>query len=252
MGNERPDTNTRQSASTDSSPKTRRFWKAMLELFGERWTQSYGPEPSPLWTSAIEMLSGPELKTAMRQLLNSGAEHPPTLPKLLELARAGQPKKNGKHPDPYSPEWNERRKALMAEIATETRKRGVVWIEVQRARSIESLALAEQPLDAPERQQFTASEGAAGRWFVARAKALRFVGMPAEDVGHLRTQCIAACDQLLPFIRSGDPDVTSADLIARLDTIAEELYPAAQEPLTYRTCVARNPDLTNPATHPQG
>lgn len=117
----------------------------MLDLFGIRWTENYGPEPSQLWTSAIGMLTTAELKTALRQLLNSGAAHPPTLPELLELARIGKPKQDAKHPESFTPEWNEQRKQLMVGIAKTSRDRGVtaLWTPEQIRESDVALALAQ-------------------------------------------------------------------------------------------------------------
>lgn len=78
------------SSSTNASPPSQvmaRFWRAMQHLFGLRWNQNYGQEPSPLWAAEIDRLSAEQIATAYRRLLKSGASHPPTLPEFLELAR---------------------------------------------------------------------------------------------------------------------------------------------------------------------
>lgn len=90
MGDEtidRPVTNSSQRTSTDRSLRTRKLWRSMTDLFGARWLESYGPEPSPLWANQIEQLDDLQVKRALQTILKSGAQHPPTLPEFLAYAR---------------------------------------------------------------------------------------------------------------------------------------------------------------------
>lgn len=70
-----------------ASSRMLRFWKGMTELFGQRWADSYGSEPGKLWLEAIDSLSDHELKDGIARLMKSGAQHPPTLPEFITLAR---------------------------------------------------------------------------------------------------------------------------------------------------------------------
>ena len=81
---ERPASSRRSTQSTQ--PRTARFWKAMTEMIGPRWTETYGEAPSPLWTSAIERMSDAQLKTAIARVMRSGTAHPPTLPEIFAYA----------------------------------------------------------------------------------------------------------------------------------------------------------------------
>lgn len=135
-------TTTRDKSSTAVSPKVERFWAGMLELFGQRWVTSYGTTPTTLWTSAVSSLSAKELKTILHRMLTSGAQHPPTLPELVAFAREPGDKPS-RFPEPFTPEWNDGRKAVLAKIAKQSADRGVTFTPEQRFESNHALALAE-------------------------------------------------------------------------------------------------------------
>jgi hypothetical protein len=59
----------------------------MTDLFGARWLETYGDEPSPLWTNQIERLDDAQLKQGISTVLKSGAQHPPSLPEFLAHCR---------------------------------------------------------------------------------------------------------------------------------------------------------------------
>lgn len=139
---DRERTTTRSKSSTAASQKVERFWQGMLELFGQRWVTSYGTTPTTLWTSAISSLSAKELKTILHRMLTSGAQHPPTLPELVELARPPG-EKPSRFPEPFTPEWNADRKSVLAKIAKQTADRAVPFTPEQRTESHRALALAE-------------------------------------------------------------------------------------------------------------
>jgi hypothetical protein len=141
MGDER-DTTRQRPDSTEPSQKVLKFWRAMLDLFGTRWTENYGSHPAPIWISAIGMLTNLELKTALQQLLTSGVAHPPTLPELLGLARTGQRTTTRKYPEQYTPEWHEQRREFMARIAKQSAERGVQFTAEQKHASKLALDLA--------------------------------------------------------------------------------------------------------------
>jgi hypothetical protein len=220
----RPHTSGGSSTSPPTIPKKiARFWALMQGTFGVRWTTSYGLEPSEVWISALSNLTAAELTAAQRQILTSGVEHPPTLTQVLAYAMVGTGKKLSRFPDPGSPAWLEARKGVMAGVSKQSEARGMVWTESQRRKSSAALLVIDEPPALPE---LSRSETAVGRWFVYHATRFRFVGMAPTDVLHLRSQCIAACELVLPHLQAGDPDVTQADITRQLDRIAEELYPS--------------------------
>lgn len=82
----------------------------------------------------------------MRSLMTGGRAHPPTLPELLELARPGTAEKaKSKHPDPFTREWNDARKALMDGIGRQSRDRGVQFTDADRDASRSALAAVDSP-----------------------------------------------------------------------------------------------------------
>lgn len=148
MGDEPGSSSASKRSSTSESAQQRqgkvdRFWKAMQQMYGIRWTTAYGETPSELWTLAIQSLLAKELKSAYRALLSEGSDHPPTMPKFMALARQDSGKKTQRFPEPHTAEWNELRKDLMARIAKQTRERGVTFTPAQREASSRAIALAE-------------------------------------------------------------------------------------------------------------
>jgi hypothetical protein len=59
----------------------------MTDLFGARWLETYGPEPSPLWANQVEALNDAQVKRALQMILKTGSGHPPSLPEFLAFAR---------------------------------------------------------------------------------------------------------------------------------------------------------------------
>lgn len=60
-------------------------WAQMVELFGARWTTTYGPTPGPMWRAVTAEMNDAQIRRGMNALLNSGAVHPPSLPEWKEL-----------------------------------------------------------------------------------------------------------------------------------------------------------------------
>jgi hypothetical protein len=59
----------------------------MTDLFGARWLETYGDEPSPTWANQIESLEEHQLKQGLSTVLKSGSPHPPSLPEFLAFCR---------------------------------------------------------------------------------------------------------------------------------------------------------------------
>ena len=174
-----------------------RLWRAMSHLFGTRWAENYGREPSPVWAAEVDSLTDEQIAIGYQRLLRSGASHPPTLPEFLEFAR----RPSGAR-DTSTPQHN----CAQFELAV-------------------------------------------NNWFVHRAMRFRFVGIDnAEGLGindacrdpnhirqpsrrptlmALRARCLEESRIHTTLAAEGDPDATNERLVARLDAIAEEIYPQA-------------------------
>lgn len=59
-----------------------RFWSAMAERYGRRWTEQYGPESSPAWRELIDKYIPEDVKIALAELPKEAKEFPPTLPQF--------------------------------------------------------------------------------------------------------------------------------------------------------------------------
>jgi hypothetical protein len=118
----------------------------MTSLYGQRWVDSYGSEPDELWQHALAAATEAELKRAIKALMTRGGAHPPALPEFLELAKPGTAAKSrDRHPEPYSPEWNDARKGVFAKIAAQSVSRGVQFPEHVREASAAAMSLIDNP-----------------------------------------------------------------------------------------------------------
>lgn len=71
-----------------------RFWSAMAERYGRRWTDQYGPESSPAWRELIDKFTPEDVKSALGELPKEAKEFPPTLPQFEAiLAKTAQRRK---------------------------------------------------------------------------------------------------------------------------------------------------------------
>lgn len=69
----------------------KRFWSAMAERYGRRWTEQYGPESSPAWRELVNRYSPDEVKLALAELPKAAPEFPPTMPQFEAiLAKVAQ------------------------------------------------------------------------------------------------------------------------------------------------------------------
>lgn len=59
-----------------------RLWMKMAEMFGHRWTSSFGEkaDPSGAWASALRGLDGRQLANGLNAVAMSGEEWPPSAP----------------------------------------------------------------------------------------------------------------------------------------------------------------------------
>ena len=72
---------------------SRRLWDRLGEMFGARFYDQYGSEPSQSWKDAVRELRPDQVKAALTKIRNSGTVYPPPLPEFIALARNVQPPK---------------------------------------------------------------------------------------------------------------------------------------------------------------
>lgn len=71
-----------------------RFWNAMSERYGRRWTEQYGAEASPAWRELVNKFTIDDVKAALAKLSTEAPDFPPTLPQFEAiLAKAAHAKR---------------------------------------------------------------------------------------------------------------------------------------------------------------
>lgn len=87
-----------------------RIWERMSQIFGHKWSSSFGAEPSETWLAGLIDMTEEEIRTGLVACLNWAEEWPPTLPQFRSLCR---PRREEAHKVfialPDSPENRERR-----------------------------------------------------------------------------------------------------------------------------------------------
>ena len=63
------------------------FWARMFELYGMKWANSYGAEPTEMWINLIDSLENYQVKWVIKSLMNTGDSFVPTMPQIVTLAR---------------------------------------------------------------------------------------------------------------------------------------------------------------------
>jgi hypothetical protein len=68
-----------------------KLWLQMAEMFGHRWTGSFGVMPSEdhAWAGALAGLTGEQLACGLRVLSASGADWPPAAPAFRSMCESG-------------------------------------------------------------------------------------------------------------------------------------------------------------------
>ena len=92
-----------------------RFWLAMTERYGRRWTEQYGTDPSPAWRELVDKYTPDDVKLALAELPKEAPDFPPTMPQFQAiLAKAAQKRKD----DPTDYLRGYWRAAIVNEVAT--------------------------------------------------------------------------------------------------------------------------------------
>lgn len=87
----------RRDSTSYADNASRRLWDRFAEMFGARFYDQYGSDPSEAWTEAVVELRGDQVKSALTKIRNSGAQYPPSLPEFLALARSQRPPQKFDH-----------------------------------------------------------------------------------------------------------------------------------------------------------
>lgn len=78
----------RRDSTSYADSASKRLWDRFADMFGARFYDQYGSEPSEAWVEAVAELRGDQVKSALTKIRNSGAQYPPSLPEFLALARS--------------------------------------------------------------------------------------------------------------------------------------------------------------------
>lgn len=78
----------RRDSTSYADNASKRLWDRFAEMFGARFYDQYGSEPSDAWREAITEIRPDQVKGALTKIRNSGAQYPPSLPEFLALARS--------------------------------------------------------------------------------------------------------------------------------------------------------------------
>lgn len=91
----------------------RRFWSAMAERYGRRWSDQYGPEASAAWRELIDRYSPDDVKGALAMLKSEAPDHPPTQPQFEALLAKSVQRSRGDGIDWRRAYW---RSTVIAEV----------------------------------------------------------------------------------------------------------------------------------------
>jgi len=64
-----------------------KFWARMAEMYGHKWTSSYGETPTELWSKALFALSAEQIRTGLLKCLTNGEAWPPSAPEFVAMCR---------------------------------------------------------------------------------------------------------------------------------------------------------------------
>ena len=81
----------RRDSTSYADNASRRLWDRFGEMFGARFYDQFGSEPSQAWVEAVGEVRADQIKSALTKIRNSGSQYPPSLPEFLALARSQKP-----------------------------------------------------------------------------------------------------------------------------------------------------------------
>lgn len=68
------------------------LWVRMSQIYGHKWTSSYGPEPTKPWVDVVVNLSNEKIAHGLSLIVKSGDDWPVSLVKFNHLCQSYQPK----------------------------------------------------------------------------------------------------------------------------------------------------------------
>lgn len=78
----------RRDSTSYADNASKRLWDRFGEMFGARFYDQFGSEPSRSWIVAVDEVRADQIKAALSKIRNSGSQYPPSLPEFLALARS--------------------------------------------------------------------------------------------------------------------------------------------------------------------
>ena len=66
------------------------LWVTLTELYGSKFVSQYGEEPCTSWIVGLHGLSPKHIKRGIRNVVESGEDWPPSLPKFRKMCFAGE------------------------------------------------------------------------------------------------------------------------------------------------------------------
>jgi hypothetical protein len=61
------------------------LWTRFAEIYGHKWSSSYGAEPNDTWAKGLAGISGEQIAVGLRACLTSADPWPPTLPQFRAM-----------------------------------------------------------------------------------------------------------------------------------------------------------------------
>ena len=85
LQNQRPQSS--ESGKPAASTMMDFLWGRMTEIYGHKWTSSYGTKPTDVWSKQLSALSRDDLKRGVTVCMTNGEAWPPSLPEFLAMCR---------------------------------------------------------------------------------------------------------------------------------------------------------------------
>lgn len=64
-----------------------KLWDRMIEMYGHKFTSSFGEQPNDTWARALSDMTGHEIATGLHACFEREDNWPPTLPEFITMCR---------------------------------------------------------------------------------------------------------------------------------------------------------------------
>lgn len=61
------------------------LWISFAEIYGHKWTSSFGTSPSNSWVSGLSGVTVADVRFGISVVINSGSDWPPSLPEFIGM-----------------------------------------------------------------------------------------------------------------------------------------------------------------------